>query len=156
NFDSHLGYLPVHGVITTNVAYGAYLSAAEAAFIRGYYAPFFSSSAPSMPAWYAAIRAYLKLSNPSQLVGSSVSRSFCVDYPDCDFYPKDVVDSHVVNPQGHLGFADTYPHFPETNQDDISGWYVNPTDTPNITNMQNALLTEAIARNVDFMFFDNM
>ncbi len=67
-----------------------------------------------------------------------------------------MIDSHAVNALGHLGFSNSYMRVTVTNQFELAQWYVQPADTPNITNFQNALLNQAIARNTDFLFLDNI
>jgi hypothetical protein len=155
DFNRYLGYQLINGALTDD-PYPAHVTVAEASFVESYYPPFFASPRPALVPWYSAFRSYLRAANPAQPVGSYVGGAFCVDQPDADFYPKDTIDSHAVNSLGHLGFTNTYMRVVLSNQVDIAQWYVHPADTPNITNFQHALLSEAIARNTDFVFFDNM
>jgi len=122
-------------------------------FIKRYYPDFFARPNPSMSAHYWRFREFLRKQNPDQLIGSYITGSNCRDQISPDFFPREIIDCHKINSAGHAGLDPAEPIYKEIH---AGPWSVHPTDTQNINVYQDLIVDEAIQRNVDFLFLDNM
>lgn len=105
---------------------------------------------------YWNFRRLLHRTSPHQLIGRYLTGSNCRNTATV-LYPRDTIDCHDIAPLGQGGL-----HSPPGKDDLLDAdckcgrWYVNPTDSRDITRYQDQLLVEAATGHTDFVFFDNM